>query len=222
MRLLILDANPESVGDVRLLFLKTSQFEVQAITRTLDEALARLSSMRPDIMLIEILNGDCHAIDSIRKVLSRFHSLKIVVWSCLPEVIYAERVFLAGAMGYVMKNAPQDQFLYALQCVGRNELHVSGTVGEIMIRRYLKCSDVDVQVDSLTNQELKVFELLGKSYDLDRISKTIRVGRLTAKLYCGRIQKKLKCGRFGDLERVAQNWVRTHHVPLSQTRVAAL
>lgn len=89
------------------------------------EALAQISALAPDIVVLDIsLGGSMDGVDLLRSLHAEHPDLAILVVSGHDEMVYAERMMRLGARGYVMKGDALT-FLHALRQVAQGDTYVS-------------------------------------------------------------------------------------------------
>ena len=116
------------------------------------------------------------------------------------ESLYAERALRAGADGYVMKKESTSKIIDAIRQVLAGETYLSHEFSEaISAENNLKSK----MLESLSDRELEVFQLLGEGYETRKIGELLNISMNTVQVYCGRIKEKLKLENATELLREA-------------------
>jgi len=134
-----------------------------------EDVITKVSSVRPDVILMDIEMPVVNGIDAVRIVKEKFPEVKILMETIFEE---DEKVFQSicnGAEGYILKNTPPDEILDAIK-----EIHEGGapmTPGiALKVMRMFK-QNLSVNKDdsfNLSSREKEILKCLveGMSYKL--------------------------------------------------------
>jgi DNA-binding NarL/FixJ family response regulator len=176
-------------------------------------ALAGLASAPADLVIVDLSLQDSPGLELI-KTLQRLHPLlPVLVLSMHDESLYAERVFRAGARGYINKRESAQKVTEAIRRVLEGKLYVSEKAAEILAGRTMRGVIERPPIERLSDRELEVFEKLGQGIGTRQISEEFRVSIKTVQAYCARIKEKLDLGSATELLREAVRW---HDAKLSR------
>jgi DNA-binding NarL/FixJ family response regulator len=176
-------------------------------------ALAGLACAPADLVIVDLSLQDSPGLELI-KTLQRLHpSLPVLVLSMHDESLYAERVFRAGARGYINKRESAQKVIEAIRRVLEGKLYVSEKAAEILAGRTMRGVIERPPIERLSDRELEVFEKLGQGIGTRQISEEFRVSIKTVQAYCARIKEKLDLGSATELLREAVRW---HDAKLSR------
>jgi len=173
------------------------------------EALDRIESAAPDVAVIDITLAGDDGLDLIRTLGSSHPNVKTVVYSTHDEVIYAERAIRAGALGYVMKSEPTKDLIAAIRAVARGDVYLSATVQKRIFHAAATAAQggLGFPIDTLTDRELEVVQLLGAGRTVSEIAERLDVGTKTVETYRRHAKEKLGYDRIPDLVQFAVQWV---------------
>jgi DNA-binding NarL/FixJ family response regulator len=136
-------------------------------------------------------------------------ALRILVYSSQPEQPWARRALRAGARGYVAKSCGLDEVRRALGRLAVGELHVSDAVQRSLVSDYAAGRTGRSPLDELSDRELQVFRLLGTGLGSAEVAAELRLSMRTVGTYRERLKNKLGAQSARDLERCAEEFVRT-------------
>jgi DNA-binding NarL/FixJ family response regulator len=141
--------------------------------------------------------------------------VKVLVLSQYDELIFAERALRAGASGYIMKENATDEVLRAVRKVLAGELYFSDRVAAAVVQRTLreKPSGSRVGVESLSDREMQVFQLLGASYSAREIAEQFHLSPKTVDTHCEKIKHKLSLNSAAELKQFARKWATENLTP---------
>lgn len=163
----------------------------------------------PDLLLLDLRLGTDDGLELIKSLNAEFPQLPILVVSQSDESIYAERALRAGARGYIMKREAADEVQRAIAAVLNGDRYVSRRVGLLAFEKSLGAKSLSPGsgVESLSDRELQVFELLGCGLSSREIAAKVNLSGKTIETYRGHIKHKLGLRGAEELIRAATKWV---------------
>ena len=171
------------------------------------EAQRGIDKAKPDVVIVDISLKGSSGIELIKSLKHRHPSLAIIVLSMHDENLYAERVIRAGARGYVMKRETAQKIIAGIQRVLKGELYFSEHIANSFAKKFVGGpAAVSTPMESLSDRELEVFNLLGQGFETRRIAESLNVSIKTVQAYCSRIREKLHISNGLELLREAIRW----------------
>jgi len=176
-----------------------------------ERALEVISSLKPDLVLVDITLPGKNGLDLIKDLRTQNRSVKLLVLSMHDEALYADRVLKAGGDGYIMKQEDPEEVVYAIRDVLAGHVYVSE---EIMNRGTKMASDGGTEararpLSKLTDAELEVLEMLGHGKTEAEIAARLHISPQAVGAQSRLIKKKLKLNGANALIRYAVCWVET-------------
>ena len=207
-RILLVDDHPIVRQGVAQLIDREPDLKVCGEANTAHQALALLSSLKPDLAVIDLSLEDRNGLDLLKDMKVRFPKLHVLVLSMHDESLYAERALHAGAKGYIMKQEAPDRVLTAIRTILAGEVYVSEKMGARMLRSLAdKRSGSNASpIERLSDRELEVFRLVGKGFSTSEIAEQLFLGVKTVETHREHIKLKLKLIKKGELLRYAVQW----------------
>ena len=91
------------------------------------EALAFVSASRPDVILMDVSMPGMNGIEATQAIKKLTPSVAILVLTSYDDDAYVFALLEAGAAGYIMKNAREEELIHAIRSVfeGESVLHPS-------------------------------------------------------------------------------------------------
>src|SRR5216110_1554432 len=172
------------------------------------DAKRLVQECKPDLMILDLRLKGGDALDFIKTLRVEFPEVKVLVLSQYDELIFAERTLRAGASGYIMKENITDEVLRAMRKVLAGELYFSERVAAAVVQRTLqeKPSGSRIGVESLSDREMQVFQLLGASYSPRVIAEQFHLSLKTVETHCEKIKHKLSLRSAAELRQFARKW----------------
>jgi DNA-binding NarL/FixJ family response regulator len=173
------------------------------------EALKIMESCSPHLAVVDISLGAESGIELIQAIRERWPSIKVLVSSMHDETLFAERALRAGALGFVNKGEPPAVFVAALERVSSGQIYLSERMTNRMLDQVLtdKLEANRSPIETLSNRELEVFEMIGKGMSTKQIAARLGLSPKTIETYREHIKQKLNLANATELTRNAVQWV---------------
>ncbi|HUN72034.1 MAG TPA: response regulator transcription factor [Steroidobacteraceae bacterium] len=178
------------------------------------EALAALGCASADLAIVDLSLEDSTGLELIKGLQRLTPIVPVLVLSMHDESLYADRVFRAGARGYVNKRESAQRVVEAVRRVLDGKLYVSERAAETLaVQTAHGQLPGRAAIERLSDRELEVFEKLGQGIGTRQIADDFCVSIKTVQAYCARIKEKLNVGSATELLREAVRW---HDAKLSR------
>jgi DNA-binding NarL/FixJ family response regulator len=170
---------------------------------------------KPDLLLLDLRLKSGDSLELIKSLRVEHSKVKVLVLSQYDELMFAERALRAGASGYIMKENATDEVLRAVRKVLAGELYFSERVAAAVVQRTLreKPSASRIGVESLSDREMQVFQLLGASHSAREIAEQFHLSRKTVETHCEKIKHKLNLNSAAELKQFARKWAAENLTP---------
>ena len=170
---------------------------------------AAVSTHQPQLLILDLRLRDGDALELIKSLQIENPKLLILVLSQHDETLYAERVLRAGARGYVMKEEVTSEIRIAIRGILSGQLHVSRKMAVVALHRLIKRKTAEggTDVESLSDRELQVFQLLGAGRRTRQIAEQLHISVKTVETYRENLKHKLGLPDAAALVHYATQWV---------------
>ncbi len=206
-KILLVDDHPLVREWLTNLISEEPDFEVAGQAGTVREALGLVGMLSPRIVVVDISLEGGSGLELIKDVKAVHPDVDLIVLSMHDEMVYAERAMRAGAAGYIMKREATDKVLDAIRTVLKGGLYFSNAVNAALAQKHVQgAGGQPASIESLSDRELEVFQLLGRGYSTRQISEQMNVGFKTVHAYCARIKEKLNLANINELVFNAIRW----------------
>ena len=206
-RILIVDDHPLVRTGFAQLIGDCADLEVCGEAGDMSEALRQIDATSPDLAIIDLSLAGGSGLDLIERVRSRNKDILMLVASMHDETLYAERVLAAGARGYINKQEAQDSIIRAIRQVLSGKVYLSQQMTDRLLSGMVDSNGEKRDIDSLSNRELQVFELIGEGVSSSQIAEQLNLSIKTIETHQAHIKKKLGLGSAHELNQRAIRWV---------------
>ena len=206
-RILIVDDHPLVRTGFAQLISDCPDLEVCAEAADMAEALKQIDACNPDLAIIDLSLAGGSGLDLIEHIKSRGRETLMLVASMHDETLYAERVLAAGARGYINKQEAQESIIQAIRQVLSGKVYLSQHMTERLLSSMVDASGEKRDIDSLSNRELQVFELIGQGVTTSQMASQLNLSVKTIETHQAHIKKKLGLGSAHELNQRAIRWM---------------
>jgi DNA-binding NarL/FixJ family response regulator len=211
-RIFIVDDHPLVREWLANLIHQQSDLAVCGETESAPTALSEVAAKKPDLVIADINLKNSSGIELIKDLKELHPKIPVLVLSMHDESLYAERVFRAGARGYVNKRETAQKTIEAIRRVLEGKLYVSEKAAEILAGVKIPGRIASrPAIELLSDRELEVFDKLGQGIGTRQIAEDFRVSVKTVQEYCARIKEKLHLNNATELLREAVRWHDSGH-----------
>ena len=172
------------------------------------KALQLVGQVHPNVAMVDISMEGGSGIELIKNIKAGYPEVMVIVLSMHDEGLYAERALRAGARGYIMKREATKGVLQAIRCVLGGKLYLSDKMAMMMAEKFVdgRPKPEGSIIESLSDRELEVFQLLGRGCGTRQIADELHVSFKTVQEFCARIKEKLNLASATELLREAVRW----------------
>jgi DNA-binding NarL/FixJ family response regulator len=206
-KILIVDDHPLVRTGLAQLISDCPDLEVCGEAADMAEALKQIDASSPDLAIIDLSLAGGSGLDLIEHIKSRDRNILMLVASMHDETLYAERVLAAGACGYINKQEAQESIIQAIRQVLNGKVYLSQHMTERLLSGMVDAIGEKRDIDSLSNRELQVFELIGQGVTTSQMAEQLNLSVKTIETHQAHIKKKLGLGSAHELNQRAIRWV---------------
>ena len=168
-------------------------------------AIEMVMQLLPDVLVIDIMMPGMSGLEVIRHVHKRAPQTKVVVLSMHADAPYVREALRAGAVGYVLKEAPASEFVRAVREAAQGRRYLSLAMAEHLLDSSFQQvgTGVDDPYDLLTDSERAVLKLAAQGDTSATIAKRLSLSIRTVETYRANLLHKLDLRNQTELVRYA-------------------
>ena len=186
---------------VRRLLEQDAKFSVVAEAETGERAYQIFGDHLPDITVIDLSMPGMGGIESIKRIIARYPTAKILVLSMHENAAFASQALKVGAKGYLAKSGLAEELANAIEWVMTGQTYLGS---EISIKIALQLNDTRGDpMQELSAREFEIFRMLVDGVELSTIATTLNISLKTVANYQTMIKQKLGVNSPVEMVRLA-------------------
>lgn len=192
LRVLVVEDHPLFRKGVVSLLEAAPDLALAGVAGSGEEAVARASELRPDVVLMDLQLPGMSGIEATRVIVSEAPTMRVLVLTLFED---EESVFLAlraGARGYVLKDAEEEELLGALRAVAHGEAIFSQAVAGRVLAFFAQPQPTPHAFPALTDREREILGLIAQGHPNPSIARALSLSPKTIANYVSAIFTKLQ------------------------------
>lgn len=165
------------------------------------EAVALAEELKPDVVVMDVSMPELNGVEATRRLTKAAPRTRVLALSMHKDSVYVREILRAGAQGFLLKDASDQDLLAAVRAVGQGQGYISPSVSEAVLSDYRK--HVSDPIDLLTSREREVLQLIAEGKTNKEIASTLNLSVYTVDAHRGRIMEKLNLHSTGEIVRFA-------------------
>ncbi|SNC59797.1 two component transcriptional regulator, LuxR family [Hymenobacter gelipurpurascens] len=167
IRIILVDDHTIIRDGVRALLSDQEGIEVVGGAGNGQELLDLLAHTPADVVLMDINMPVMDGVEATQQLQAQFPQVRVLALSMLDHEEYVNRMFEAGALGYVLKNAGKMEIVYAIRTVALGKQFLCAELGVKFLSRLMQAPALDTTIspkktDSLSKRETEVLQLIAE------------------------------------------------------------
>ncbi len=185
IRVLVADDHPIVRGGIVALLDAATDIEVVGQASNGTDAVTIALELEPDIVLMDLrmpgLDGD----EATAQIRARTTGIRVIILTTYESDASILTAIEAGASGYLLKAAPQEEILEGIRSVARGDVALAPSIAAMLVNRVAK------PAVSLTPRETEVLALVAQGASNPDIARALFLGEATVKSHLLHVFEKL-------------------------------
>ena len=203
IRVLIADDHPVVRKGLWSCLSAKTNFKVVGEASDGVDAIQKVKELAPDVVLMDIDMPQKDGLEVTNVLRKESPNVKVLILSMQSNRDTVLRIIKAGARGYVLKDAPTDELVRAIESVNAGEAFFSPPVAQIALNQYLTDTDETKPLAKLSERESEVVALIAEGKSNKEIAMHLGIGVRTIETHRERIMRKLDIHSVAGLTRFA-------------------
>ncbi len=208
LRILIADDHEVARRGIRAVLESHPGWEVCGEAKDGRETVELASSLRPDLILLDIGMPNLNGLEATRQILATSPDAVILILTMHDTDHVVREVLRAGARGFLLKSDAGRDLVAAVDALQRQRTFFTTRVSQMVLDGYLdrdnpESDPVDDSGDVLTTREREVIQLLAEGKTSKEVAVTLNLSVKTAETHRTNLMRKLDLHSVADLTRYA-------------------
>lgn len=206
VRLMLVDDHAVVRSGLRMLLEAQPDIEIVGEAGSGCEALDKIESLEPDIVLMDIGMPEMDGIETTRRLKEIAPDTAVLALTIYEDDRCFFGMLEAGASGYVPKRAAPEELLTAIYTLRRGEVFLPPSLSTRLVRSYLRQTEPEDESASsgeLTPREEEVLILITEGLTNPEIGEKLGISAKTVDRHCENMMRKLKLHSRIDLVKYA-------------------
>lgn len=192
IRILIADDHTLFRDGLRALFGSLPDMEVVGEAADGATAVAMAEKQQPDIVLMDIQMPGLNGIEATRQIVGASPHIGVIVVTMFEDDDSVFAAMRAGAHGYVLKGADQEEMLRAIHAAARGEVLFGPAIAARLTTFFNTPQPVNSAFPELTARELEILNLLAHGKNNQEIAGQLVISSKTVRNHLSNIFSKLQ------------------------------
>jgi DNA-binding NarL/FixJ family response regulator len=195
IRVLVADDHPVYRGGVRAALADVDDVVVVGEAVDGDEAFTAALNLQPDVVLMDLHMPGMNGIEATRRLLAECPAVSVLVLTMFDDDESVFAAVRAGARGYLVKGAAQEQIVRAIRAVASGDVVFGAGVAERVITFFTASGRIGGRAGrrfpELTEREVEVLELIARGLNNAEIARRLVVSDKTVRNHVSSVFSKL-------------------------------
>jgi DNA-binding NarL/FixJ family response regulator len=195
IRLLICDDQAIVCEGLRAILESVREIELVGVANNGVEAIEKTRAMRPDLVLMDLKMPQLNGVQATRAIREQLPEVRVLVLTTYDDDAWVLDAVRAGAAGYTLKDAPQEELVRAIQAAMKGwspiDPQVAGKLFNHVAHQPQRAMPEPAAISQLSERERDVLRLLATGLSNTDIAQTLFLSEGTVKNYVSIILSKL-------------------------------
>jgi len=187
VRVLVVDDHPVVRAGLLGLLQAEPDLEVVGEAADGDEAITRVSSLRPDVVLMDLRMPRMDGATATARIVATDPQARVLVLTTYSTDSDILRAVEAGASGYLLKDTPRRELADAVRAAARGETVLAPPVAARLVTRMRAPAQ-----DALTPREVDMLTLVAGGLSNAEIGRQLPISEATVKTHLLKVFVKLE------------------------------
>jgi len=207
--LLLVDDHPVVRKGTRDLLEGESDLRVVGEAESGEEAIRRARELRPDVILMDVSMPGMNGIEATKRIKAEMPGVGVLVLTSYDDDAYVFALLEAGAAGYILKNATEDELLGAVRAVAAGESALHPAIARKVLERFSSHQTPSPAEEMLSPRELEVLRIAATGRTNKEIARDLDISPRTVQVHLANIFSKLGVGSRTEavLYGIKRGWI---------------
>lgn len=191
IRLLIADDHTLFRDGVRALLQSIPEFQVVGEAATGEQVILQAKALQPDVILMDLQMPGVNGIEATRRIAQSSPHIGILVVTMFQDDDSVFAAMRAGARGYILKGADQEEMVRAIRAVANGEALFAPEIARRLMSFFSGTRSPQI-FPELTDREREILKLIAQGYNNTEIADKLALAPKTVRNHISNIFSKLQ------------------------------
>jgi DNA-binding NarL/FixJ family response regulator len=187
IRVVIADDHPVVRTGLRGMLETQADIEVVGEAENGEEAVSLAGRLEPDVVLMDLQMPDLDGVSATEQICTRLSDTHVLILTTYDTDADITRAIGAGAIGYLLKDAPRDDLFHAIRAASRGESVLAPSVASRVMETMRAPGHT-----TLSGREIEVLTEVAHGKSNKEIAKALFISEATVKTHLIHIFSKLE------------------------------
>jgi len=197
VRIVLADDHAVVRSALRLLLDAEKDLEVVAEAGDIESTARYVRGHKPDVVVLDLNMPGGRSLEAVPEMLASSPQTSVVVLTMETDPAYAREAIQAGVLGYVLKEAVDEELVNAVRLASVGKTYLQPELGARL------AADTGEAADGLSERELEILRLIALGHTNTEIAEQLFLSVRTIESHRAHVQQKLKLNKRSDLVRYA-------------------
>lgn len=186
IRVVIADDHPVVRIGLRGMLETQNDIDVVGEAENGKQAMSLVGRLEPDVVLMDLQMPELDGVSATEQITDRFRTVQVLVLTTYDTDADITRAIGAGAIGYLLKDAPRENLFDAIRAASRGESVLTPSVASRVMERIRS-----PEVEMLSRREIEVLTEVADGKSNKETSQMLFISEATVKTHLIHIFSKL-------------------------------
>lgn len=176
IRTLIADDHGVMRAGLRAILEDEPELQVVGEAANGEEALHLAGEYQPDVVLLDIGMPGMDGIEVTRRLVKLSPKIRVLILSVYEDESLLREAIKAGASGYVIKRAAEEELISAIRAVSRGDMYIHPAITRLLLKDLSPTVEARKDMlESLTPREREVMDYIIRGYTNRQIAEALSI-----------------------------------------------
>ncbi len=204
MRVLLADDHALVRAGIRVLLEELPDVSVIGECSNGRDAVRETRRLKPDLVIMDMSMPELNGADATQRIITDCPETRVLVLSMHNDSRYVQRMFQAGASGYILKDSAPEELGAAITVLRNKGVYLSSGITGVVVEDYVRrLSSENDTAQALSSREREVLQLIAEGHSTTEIAQLLSLSAKTVESHRKRLMDKLGLYSVAELTRYA-------------------